>query len=263
MRPKNIIIVIPARYQSSRFPGKPLQVVAGKSMIERVWSIASAVDNISEVIVATDDDRILNHVNSFGGKVVLTDPKLTNGTERVQAVVKTLSQLPDVVINFQGDSVLTPPWILNDLVAVFDQEPSTQMATLAYCLNDVETKKTVLEKQAGDLAGVLVVFDKNNNALYFSRSLIPRNRSADFEQYKLYRHIGIYAYTPAMLEKYVTLPISILEQAEQLEQLRALENGIKIKVALSDYRGRTPGSIDTPEDLIKIEELIKLEGELL
>ena len=240
----NKVIVIPARYQSSRYPGKPLVDVAGTSMLERVWKIAQRVDGISKVIIATDDQRIQLHAQSFGAEVIMTPAELRNGTERAHYAVGLLDQAPDVVINFQGDAVLTPYWILDDLVRTIDSTQDLEMATVAVKLDLEETRATVKAKLEGELAGVLVVFDRQKNALYFSRSLIPRKRDDE------------------TLNKYIKLSPSPLEEAEQLEQLRALEYGIKIKVALSDYRGRTPASIDTPEDLVKVQEIIAREGEL-
>jgi 3-deoxy-manno-octulosonate cytidylyltransferase (CMP-KDO synthetase) len=258
----NKVIVIPARYQSSRYPGKPLVDVAGTSMLERVWKIAQRVEGISKVIIATDDQRIQSHAQSFGAEVIMTPAELRNGTERAHYAVGLLDQAPDVVINFQGDAVLTPHWILDDLVRTIDNTPDLEMATVAVKLDQAETKSTVEAKLEGELAGVLVVFDRQKNALYFSRSLIPRKRDDDFTSWELHRHIGIYAYTLETLNQYISLSPSPLEEAEQLEQLRALEYGIKIKVALSDYRGRTPASIDTPEDLVKVQDIIAREGEL-
>jgi 3-deoxy-manno-octulosonate cytidylyltransferase (CMP-KDO synthetase) len=257
------IIVIPARYQSSRFPGKPLVMVRGKSMLERVWRTAKQVRGIEQVIIATDDTRIEDAAVAFGAEVVMTPVDLMNGTERVYYAASRLAKKPDVVINFQGDAVITPPWILEDLVQVIDQTPNFEMATPVVKLSPSEVAETVEAKNSGELAGVLAVFDRDHNALYFSRSLIPRHRDGKIEDWPLYRHIGIYAYSFETLERYIQLPASPLEGVEQLEQLRALENGIRIKVALTDYRGRTPGSIDTPDDLLKVEKILDVEGEIL
>ena len=257
------IIIIPARYPSSRFPGKPLVMVRGKSMLERVWRIANQVHGIDRVIIATDDSRIQDAAAGFGAEVVMTPENLLNGTERVHFAASRLEQRPDVVINFQGDAVITPPWILDDLVKTIDQTKDFEMATPVVKLSPREVIECVEAKNGGELAGVLTVFDKEHNALYFSRSLIPRHRDGRVEDWPLFRHIGIYAYSFETLERYIQLPASTLEEVEQLEQLRALENGIKIKIALTDYRGRTPGSIDTPEDLVKVEKILDSEGEIL
>ncbi len=257
------VIIIPARYQSSRFPGKPLVMVRGKTMLERVWRTAKQVRGIQRVIIATDDTRIEQAAKEFGAEVAMTPVDLRNGTERVHYVAAQMEQKPDVLINFQGDAVITPPWILEDLVQAIDRTTNFEMATPVVKLSPREVVETVEAKNNGELAGVLTVFDRDNNALYFSRSLIPRHRDGKVEDWPLYRHIGIYAYSYATLERYILLPASPLEEVEQLEQLRALENGIRIKIALTDYRGRTPGSIDTPEDLVKVEQILDREGEIL
>ncbi len=254
-------IIIPARYGSQRFPGKPLALIKGKAMLERTWLIARAAD-ADEVIITTDDERIEAAARAFGAKVVRTRPECANGTERVYESLQQLGEKPEIVLNFQGDAVLTPPWVLRDLLAAMKSDASVQMATPAVKLTMEKFDDIRKQKAAGIVGGTLVVFDVNKNALYFSKTPIPfvRTKSDDAP---LYRHIGLYAYRYKTLEKYLTLPQSGLEKVEGLEQLRALENGIPIKIVVVDYNHRTHWSVDSPEDLQKVEEIIESEGELI
>lgn len=247
----NTVIVIPARYGSSRFPGKPLALVAGHSLLSRVWKIAKAVPGVQRVIVATDDQRIEMHARSFGAEVVMTSASCENGTERVFEALKSLNSAADLVINFQGDAVLTPPTLIKSLVASMQSDRSAGMGTLA-CQVSPELAR----------GSTLVVFDAQQHALYFSRALIPHYRD-ELATRLYYKHIGIYAYRPDTLKQFVELPPSSLENSEKLEQLRALENGIAIKVALVDSAGRSLASIDTPQDVDRVEEIIAREGELV
>lgn len=257
-------IVIPARYGSTRFPGKPLVMVAGKSLLQRVWQIASAVKQVGSVLIATDDSRIVEHAKSFGAAVCLTDPACRNGTERVlEALIKNNSEA-ELVINLQGDAVLTPPWIIQALLDTLRQDCAVQIATPAVKLDWSQYQRLLDSKRTGQASGTMVVFDRNFNALYFSKAVIPfvrqekRGMAAPF-----YRHIGLYGYRRQALERYLQLPAGQFEEAEQLEQLRALENGIAIKVVLVDYRGRTHWSIDSPSDLEQAVSIIEEEGELV
>lgn len=255
-------IIIPARYGSKRFPGKPLTHICGIPLIERVRRIANQA-GADEVCVATDDQRIYDLVKSFGGEAVMTSPNCNNGSERVLEAAKKLSTPPDIIINLQGDAVLTPPWILTALINEMESG-STHIATPAVRLTRQQLVSLEDAKRSGNASGTLVVFDKQHFALYFSRSVIPFERSASNDTSSpVFRHIGLYAYTLDALEEYVKLPVGRLEQIEKLEQLRLLESGIPIKVVEVDYRGRTHCAIDTPEDAKKAEEIILTEGELI
>lgn len=254
------VIVIPARYGSTRFPGKPLAVVSGVPMIERIYRIASAVKGVDGVFVATDDDRIARAVKDFGGQVLMTDPACRNGTERALAAVQQLPVKPRNIINFQGDAVLTPPWIIQPLVDTLNNDPAVHMVTPMVRLTGQQREELLNLKAKSPASGTTVAFDVNKNALYFSKNIIPYARS---EGAPLYRHIGMYGYRYDTLEKYLTLAPGPFESAEQLEQLRALEHGIPIRMVEVDYRGRTPASIDSPEDLVYAEALIAREGELV
>ena len=258
-----IVIVIPARYGSKRFPGKPLAVIRGRSLLQRTWTIGKAVSGVSALYVATDDERIAAHAKGFGATVVMTPPECATGTDRVLAAVRTLPARPDIVINLQGDAALTPPWVVQSLVDAMRGDDSVRIATPAVQCTLAELAEIEKSKRTHPESGTFVTFDKNNNALYFSKAIIPHLRSRDRDSPPVYHHIGIYGYRADALEAFCALPQSPLEQAEQLEQLRALQNGIPIRVVLVDRKGRTHWSVDTPDDAKKVEEIIAREGELV
>jgi 3-deoxy-manno-octulosonate cytidylyltransferase (CMP-KDO synthetase) len=240
------VAIIPARYASTRFPGKPLVDIGGKTMIQRVYDQVSKV--LDDVYVATDDKRIFDKVCSFGGKVIMTSDAHRSGTDRCYEAFTKLEDWFDVVINVQGDEPFIQP---------------EQIEALKNCFADDETQIATLVKKITDKDGVEVLFnpnspkvviDKQNNALYFSRSPIPYKRGSDeknwMAEHDYYKHVGVYAYRSEVLSQIVQMPPSKLELAESLEQLRWLENGLKIKAGFTDVE--TVG-IDTPEDLEKIK----------
>lgn len=237
-----IICVIPARYASTRLPGKPLKDICGKPMICRVYDRAKLAKNISEVIVATDDERIFQAVEKNSGRAMMTRADHKTGTDRLAEVAEKFSDA-DVVINVQGDEPLIEPALIEELAKQFEDE-SLQMATVATELTDAE--------EMNNPNNVKVVIDKNNNALYFSRSLIPYPRNVG--KSKVFKHIGIYAYRRNFLLNYAKMQPTELEQAESLEQLRALENGYKIRVIKSDCKFV---GVDTEEDLKLVNEIYK------
>ena len=231
----NVLCVIPARYASTRLPGKPLALIAGKTMIERVYEQASLARMPQEVLVATDDTRVEEAVKQFGGKAMMTSPDHPSGTDRLAEVALSYPKV-DVIVNVQGDEPMIPPELIDDLAKAFEEDKQLEMATV----------KTPMQKEDYDNPNaVKVVTDLNGYALYFSRSLMPYPRKKT-EDFKVYKHVGVYAYKRDFLLKYAALPPTPLEQVESLEQLRALENGAKIKVLASDFQGI---GIDTAEDL--------------
>lgn len=239
---KKIIGVIPARYASTRFPGKPLHRIGNKPMIQWVWEAVSRAKSLQEIIVATDDERVYDCVQRFGGKVFMTG-KCSCGTERVYETVKNMAC--DVVVNIQGDEPLIDSKIIDALTAeLIDKD--VQVATLKRKIFDL--------KEIENPNVVKVVSDINQNALYFSRYAIPYQQSYDLKV-QFWAHIGIYAYQKTFLGQYVSWKPSELEQIEQLEQLRILENGYSIKTLETDYMGY---GVDTPEDINKIEKLLKI-----
>ena len=237
-----IICVIPARYASTRLPGKPLKDICGKPMICRVYDRACLAKNISDVIVATDDERIFQAVEKNSGRAMMTRADHKTGTDRLAEVAEKISDA-DVVINVQGDEPLIEPALIEELAKQFEDE-NLQMATVATELSDEDEMKNP--------NNVKVVIDKNNNALYFSRSLIPYPRNEG--KSKVYKHIGIYAYRRNFLLNYAKMQPTELEQAESLEQLRALENGYKIRVIKSNCKFV---GVDTEEDLKLVNEIYK------
>lgn len=240
------VAIIPARYASTRFPGKPLVDIGGKTMIQRVYDQVSKV--LDDVYVATDDECIFDKVRSFGGKVIMTSDAHRSGTDRCYEAFTKLDDWFDVVINVQGDEPFIQP---------------EQIEALRDCFADEETQIATLVKKITERDGVEVLFnpnspkvviDKHNNALYFSRSPIPYKRGSDeknwIAEHDYYKHVGVYAYRSEVLSQIVQMPPSKLELAESLEQLRWLENGLKIKAGFTEVE--TVG-IDTPEDLEKIK----------
>lgn len=246
---KKYIGIIPARYESTRFPGKPLAMINGKSMIRRVYERSSEVFN--DIIVATDDKRIFDEVNKFNGKAVMTDSKHKSGTDRCREALDIFERESgntfDVVVNVQGDEPFIKTSQLKQLISCFDEE-KTDIATL---IKPIEFSDVIFDSNRPK-----VVISKSGHALYFSRSPIPYLRGHDSKHWlgnaNFYQHIGIYAYKSDVLRQITILEQSQLEKAESLEQLRWLENGYTIKTALTDHE--TYG-IDTPEDLEKALKL--------
>jgi 3-deoxy-manno-octulosonate cytidylyltransferase (CMP-KDO synthetase) len=249
MKNLNFAGIIPARFASTRFPGKPLVDIGGKSMIQRVYEQVSKV--LNDVYVATDDERIYNAVVAFGGKVIMTSDQHRSGTDRCYEAYTKLPAEFDVIINIQGDEPFIQPSQIEALKMCFEDE-TTQIATLVKPIAVSETDSLLFNPNSPK-----VVLDKNNCALYFSRSPIPYRRGAEEKDWAslhtYYKHIGIYAYRTQVLAEITSLEPSILEMVESLEQLRWLENGYKIKVGFTDVE--TVG-IDTPEDLEKVKDLL-------
>lgn len=236
-----VLCVIPARYASTRLPGKPLSMIAGKPMIQHVYERACQAQMPDEVIVATDNELVEKAVAAFGGKAVMTSPNHPSGTDRLAEVALMYPDV-DVIVNVQGDEPMIPPEVIDNLAKAFEADAELNMATMKVAMDEADYDNP---------AAVKVVTDLNGYALYFSRSLMPYPRNKP-EGYKVYKHVGIYAYRRNFLLKYAALQPTPLEKAESLEQLRALENGYKIKVLESDFKGI---GVDTPEDLAAVNEL--------
>ena len=234
------VIVIPARWASTRFPGKPLAPIAGVSLIERVYERAVLANLASAVFVATDDERIAAHVRSFGGQVLMPEGDFQSGTDRIAAAVRLLDEQFQAVINVQGDEPLIDPLVIDQLVSALS---AAEMATLACPLAD--------DAEFASRDVVKVVVDLTGHALYFSRAPIGSRTTA-------LRHIGIYGYRTETLQRFTTLPPAPLERAESLEQLRALQNGIRIRVLETT---KPHLGVDRPEDVGRVEaELARLAG---
>ncbi len=240
------IAVIPSRFGSKRFNGKPLAPIAGKPMIQRVYEQASKAKNIDRVIVATDDDRILKVVEGFGGEAVMTSSDLRSGTDRVAETANILNLGPnEIVVNIQGDQPLFDSECLDQLVAPFQADPELTISTLAVKIKE--------KTDASDPGNVKVTFDKNGFALYFSRAEIPYVRDKG-TAVDIYKHLGFYAYKKSFVDKISALPDSTLESVEKLEQLRVLEYGHRIKVVITEHDSP---SVDRPEDIPPIEKSIR------
>ncbi len=255
------VIVIPARMASSRFPGKPMVEIAGTSLLERVWRIAKAVGSADAVVIATDNQEIRQHAQSFSADVVMTSKQCKTGTDRVAEAVQQLEQDYSIIFNLQGDAVLTPPWIIGSVIKLLKSNPLYQLATPAVILQGQQKLDFIATKKTGSSSGTSVVFSKSKRALYFSKTLLPYARGK--AEQTIYRHIGLYGYRKQCLLQLTALEQTPLEQTEQLEQLRALENDIDIYVELVDYQGRTHGSVDNPSDIAVVEAIIQQEGELV
>jgi 3-deoxy-manno-octulosonate cytidylyltransferase (CMP-KDO synthetase) len=247
-----MIVIIPSRYDSVRLPGKPLADINGKTLIEHVYNCARA-SHANKVVVATDDERIMTAVNNFGGEAILTSSAHQSGTDRINEVIDILCLADDeIIINLQGDEPLMPATLINQIADLLEHEPDISMATACFSITG--------KKEFNDPNLVKVVFDKDNQALYFSRAPIPwpaSNLPADKNKLG-YGHIGIYGYRAGFIKKYSKWPACELEKTEKLEQLRALHNGVNIKVCLTN---ELPGpGVDTPADLELVRKIINAKS---
>lgn len=250
MNKLSFIAIIPARYASTRFPGKPLAVLSGKTVIQRVYEqVSKAIDN---VLVATDDERIFKHVLGFGGKAVMTSNQHRSGTDRCWEAYQSNGGNEDIIINVQGDEPFILPEQIEALKSCFDDE-TTDIATL---VKPFDKARTYSELENPNSAKVVI--NSNMNAMYFSRSVIPYLRGIDKamwpSKHQYYTHLGIYAYRAKVLERITSMEPSSLEIAESLEQLRWLENGMTIKVGVTQHSSI---GIDTPQDLERAEQFLK------
>ncbi|QTA81725.1 3-deoxy-manno-octulosonate cytidylyltransferase [Desulfonema limicola] len=241
---RKIAVIIPARYASTRFQGKPLAYISGKPMIQRVYESAVKAFGITDVIVATDDHRIKSVVEAFGGKAVMTSEKNRSGTDRAADAADQLNLFADdIIINVQGDQPLLDSRCLEQLIAPFLENQQIEMTTLAF--------KIINKDEITNPKDVKLTFDSQGFALYFSRSPIPFGRDTD--KFDTFKHLGVYAYTRRFLEIFRNLPAGKLESIEKLEQLRAIEYGHKIKVVVTEYDSP---EVDLPDDIARIEKLL-------
>ncbi|MFZ0436368.1 MAG: 3-deoxy-manno-octulosonate cytidylyltransferase [Chthoniobacterales bacterium] len=245
--PPKIALVIPARWGSTRFPGKCLHLIAGKPLVQHVWERSLVAKKISEVLIATDDDRIAKAAREFGAEVVMTAADHPSGTDRIAEVASRLRGVTHF-INVQGDEPLIDPALIGDLAASLTRDPKIAMITAATPFRD--------PKEADDPNCVKVVTAASGDALYFSRSRIPFHRDSKDKSSAVapMLHLGIYGYRRDILQKLVRFAPTPLEQCEKLEQLRALEHGIPIRVIRTDHRGI---GVDTPADAIRVEKILK------
>jgi len=262
----NAVILIPARYASSRYPGKPLIELkgaggSGKPLIQRSIEAARRVAGVAAVFVTTDDDRIADACAPFGVGVIMTSPECRNGTERCAEALASLHE-PDLVINFQGDALLTPPGFVEALIARMDEDRDALVATPAMRLRSDELRQLQAEESAGRVGGTSVVTDNQGHALYFSKRLIPYLPSGtlDSGMSPVRLHVGVYAYRREALERYAATPMSELETLEGLEQLRFLATGVPVAVVDVATPPFALRELNNPEDVEAIEQALMEAG---
>ena len=258
-----VLVAIPARYASSRYPGKPLVSLTGatgqaRSLVQRSWEAAQEVQGVDRVVVATDDDRIRDAAEAFGAEVVMTSPDCVNGTERCAEAAQVLGGGFDIVVNLQGDAPLTPAWFIEDLIAGLRRDPAAGMATPVLRCDGEALNGFLEDRKAGRVGGTTAVFDASGHALYFSKEVIPftSHRYGDRDETPVFHHVGVYAYRPEALTDYPRWKPGPLEGLEGLEQLRFLENGQKILCVEVDARGRQFWELNNPEDVPRIEAMM-------
>jgi len=262
-----VLLVIPARFASVRYPGKPLVMLKGatgqkKPLIERSWEAAQAVPGIARVVVATDDQRIAAAAQGFGAEVVMTPSSCANGTERCAAAHDALGAGYDIVVNLQGDAPLTPPWFVTALIDELAKDTEAGMATPVLACDGAMLAGLLADRSAGRVGGTTAVFGAGKRALYFSREVIPHlaRPFAPDEPTPVFHHVGVYAYRAAVLAQYHGWPVGPLERSEGLEQLRFLEQGCAVCCVEVDAHGHPFWELNNPEDLPKIESLLAETG---
>ncbi len=263
----SVLIVIPARYASTRYPGKPLAMLTGasgvsKSLIQRSWEAATEVSGADRVVVATDDDRIRVACEAFGAEVVMTSSDCQNGTERCAEAFEVLGGGYDIVVNLQGDAPLTPHWFVEDLIAGVIANPEVGMATPVLRCDGSAYNGFVEDRANGRVGGTTAVFGHDKHALYFSKEVIPYTGKTygPEEDTPVFHHVGVYAYRPAALLKYSKWQPGPLEQLEGLEQLRFLENRQSILCVEVEALQRQFWELNNPQDIAKIESMMSEMG---
>jgi 3-deoxy-manno-octulosonate cytidylyltransferase (CMP-KDO synthetase) len=259
----SVLIAIPARYASTRYPGKPLATLTGatgaaRSLIERSWRAACEVQGVDRVVVATDDDRIRAAAEGFGAEVVMTSTSCANGTERCAEAHATLGGGFDIVVNLQGDAPLTPHWFVESLVAGLKSEPEAEIATPVLRCDGATLGALLADRKAGRVGGTTAVFAADHRAMYFSKEVVPFTSKpyAETEPTPVFHHVGVYAYRPDALAAYPTWPMGPLETLEGLEQLRFMENGRSVLCVEVEARNRQFWELNNPEDVPKIEAMM-------
>jgi len=264
----SVNIIIPARYASVRYPGKPLVPLRGadgicKPLIQRTWESGRTVAEAEAVFIATDDVRIADVARDFGADVIMTSAECRNGTERCADAVARAGLTASLVVNLQGDSPLTPPWFLSDLIHAMQAEPLLDMATPVLRCDLATLAHLQEDRQAGRVGGTTAVFDRDHNALYFSKELLPYCPPvgpATDADVPVFLHVGVYAYRPQALNAYMAWPEGRLERLEGLEQLRFLENAARIKCVEVQARGRVFRELNNPIDVTRIEDILQKES---
>ena len=254
----SVTILIPARYASSRYPGKPLAPLTGatgvdRTLIRRSWDAAMAVSGVDRVAVATDDDRIADHAKAFGADVIMPSSDARNGTERCAEALPEIEDA-DIIVNLQGDAPLTPPWFVEGLITAMQADLTRQMATPVLKCDANGLRGFQQDRRAGRVGGTTAVLRPNGEALYFSKEVLPYTE-ADWtdDTPEVWHHVGVYAYRPTALKAYMSWPEGPLERREGLEQLRFLENGHAVHCVEVEALGATFWELNNPEDRPRIE----------
>lgn len=253
------VVFIPARFASSRYPGKPLATLrqpdgSDKTLIQMSWEAASQIAEVDAIYVATDDERIAETTRSFGGNAILTSEACENGTARCADALEKLGIEPELVINFQGDAPLTPPWFVEELVAAMHAEPEIAMATPVLRCDREAYEALVQDRRNGRVGGTTAIFDAQMRALYFSKEVLPYVDSGKLhDPIPVFHHVGVYAYRPNALREYVARRPSRIEELEGLEQLRFLDAGISVRCVEVCARGRMFWELNNPTDVARIE----------
>ncbi|MFD3188843.1 3-deoxy-manno-octulosonate cytidylyltransferase [Sedimentitalea sp. HM32M-2] len=263
----SVLIAIPARYASTRYPGKPLVPLTGatgesRSLIERSWRAAQQVSGVDRVVVATDDERIRDACTGFGAEVVMTSSDCANGTERCAEAHAALGGGFDIVVNLQGDAPLTPHWFVEELVAGLRAAPDAGVATPVLRCDGAALNGFLADRRAGRVGGTTAVFARDHSAMYFSKEVVPFTGEtyADDAETPVFHHVGVYAYRPEALAAYPDWPTGPLEQLEGLEQLRFMENGRKVLCVEVQAQGRQFWELNNPQDVPKLETMMRDMG---
>ncbi len=258
------VVFIPARYASTRYPGKPLVKLTGatgesKSLIQRSWEAAKAVPGVDAVYVLTDDNRIAEASRDFGAEMLMTSEAARNGTERCAEGVAQLAEEPEIVINLQGDAPLTPAWFVEALIAAMRDTPHAQMVTPVLLCDRMTLTNLVTDRREGRVGGTTAVMRPDRTALFFSKEVLPHVGNLESPP-DVWHHVGVYGYRPEALRKYGTWDEGALERAEGLEQLRFLENGVPVTCVPVEGRGRVFWELNNPVDVARIEAVLQKEG---
>jgi len=258
----SVTIIIPARYASRRYPGKPLVELRGpdgvaKSLIRRSWDAAMTVSGIDRVVVATDDDRIRSHAEGFGAEVVMTSANARNGTERCAEAMAAMGEDAEIIVNLQGDAPLTPAWFVEDLVAGLRAAPDIGMATPVLRCDAKALAGFQADRAAGRVGGTTAVMRPDRRAIYFSKEVLPYTEKGWSDPVpEVWHHVGVYAFRPDALSAYKSWPEGALEVREGLEQLRFLENGADILCIEVEAKGAVFWELNNPEDVARIESAL-------
>ena len=259
------VLFIPARYASTRYPGKPLAPLrqpdgSVKTLIQMSWDAAMQIKGVDAVFVATDDERIATAARGFGADVVMTSEACENGTARCADALARLDASPDLVVNFQGDAPLTPPWFVEDLIAAMQADPSVGMATPVLRCDRQTYDNFTEDRRNGRVGGTTAVFDRDMRALYFSKEVLPFIDLGKLpDPIPVFHHVGVYAYRPDALRGYTQSPVCQLELLEGLEQLRFLHNGTPVRCVEVDARGRVFWELNNPGDVARIEAALEAQ----